>query len=525
MPSAALPQAVVSPDRKGEIIKMNEAATKTETVLEASGISKTFPGVKALDNVGLSLKRGEVLSLVGENGAGKSTLTKILSGLYRTDHNRGSIKLNGEEVRFQNPKEAKQHGLITIFQELTLVKGLSVAENVFLGNLPRTKLGLIDWTTLREKTRKILEEVELDISPDDLAGDLSISRQQMVEIARALTLGAKVIIFDEPTSSLTETEKNVLFKNINTLRDRGVGIIYITHKMDEVFELSDRITVLRDGKNSGDLTTSEAKLDDVISLMIGRVIDDYFHKNEAEKGREIFRAEQLTSPGVFEDISFSVRQGEVVGLYGLVGAGRTEVAETIFGARDHHTGKVFIEENEIRVKDTRDAVRHGIGFVPEDRKEKGVVLKMSCLENMSMAKLPWINRRGFLKEKEEKLIFGEYKEKLSISTPSSQQQVVKLSGGNQQKIVIAKWLCLNPRLLILDEPTRGIDVGSKAEIHKLIAKLAEAGIAVIVISSEMPEIMGVSDRIFTMRQGKISGEFAGDDVTEANLIKAIAHVN
>lgn len=504
---------------------MDESATTTKVVLEASGISKTFPGVKALDDVSISLNEGEVLSLVGENGAGKSTLTKILSGLYRTDHGGGSIKLNGELVRFQNSKEAKDHGLITIFQELSLVKGLTVAENIFLGNLPRTKLGLIDWSELRTKAKDILGEVELDVSPDELVGDLSISRQQMVEIARALTLGAKVIIFDEPTSSLTETEKDVLFKNINTLRKKGVGIIYITHKMDEVFEISDRITVLRDGKNSGNLITSEAKLDDIISLMIGRVIDDYFHKNEAEKGKEILRVEGLSLPGLFEDIGFSVRQGEVVGLYGLVGAGRTEVAETIFGARGQHSGKVFIEDHEVKIRSTGDAVKLGMGFVPEDRKEKGVVLKMSCLENTSIAKLPWLNTYGFLQEKEEKRIFKDYKDKLSISTPSAQQQVVKLSGGNQQKIVIAKWLCLNPRLLILDEPTRGIDVGSKAEIHKLIAKLAETGIAVIVISSEMPEIMGVSDRIVTMRQGRISGEFSGDEITEANLIKAIAHVN
>lgn len=504
---------------------MDTMATTTETVLEAKEISKTFPGVKALDDVSISLKRGEVLALVGENGAGKSTLTKILSGLYKTDNNIGSIKLNGELVNFHNAKEAKESGLITIFQELSLVKGLSVAENIFLGNLPRTKLGLIDWKELNEKTKEILTEVELNATPEEMAGDLSISKQQMVEIARALTLGAKVIIFDEPTSSLTETEKNVLFKNINTLKEKGVGVIYITHKMDEVFELSDRITVLRDGKNSGELKTSEAQLDDVISLMIGRVIDEYFHKNEAEKGKEIIRLEGLTSQGLFEDISFNVHQGEVVGLYGLVGAGRTEVTETIFGARVYQKGKIFVEGKEKKIKDTRDAVKLGIGFVPEDRKEKGVVLKMSCLENTSIAKLPWLNTYGFLQEKEEKRIFKDYKEKLSISTPSARQQVVKLSGGNQQKIVIAKWLCLNPRLLILDEPTRGIDVGSKAEIHKLIAKLAETGIAVIVISSEMPEIMGVSDRIVTMRQGRISGEFSGDEITEGNLIKAIAHVN
>lgn len=504
---------------------MDTRATATETVLEASGISKSFPGVIALDNVSISLNRGEVLALVGENGAGKSTLTKILSGLYKTDHGVGSIKLNGELVHFHNAKEAKDNGLITIFQELSLVKGLSVAENIFLGNLPRTKLGLIDWRTLNKNTKEILTEVELDVSPEDLSGDLSISKQQMVEIARALTLGAKVIIFDEPTSSLTETEKDVLFKNIKTLKAKGVGIIYITHKMDEVFELSDRITVLRDGKNSGNLKTSEVQLDDVISLMIGRIIDEYFHKNTAEKGKEILRIEGLTSYGLFEDISLNVHQGEVVGLYGLVGAGRTEVAETIFGARSYQKGTISLKGKEVKIRSTRDAVKLGIGFVPEDRKEKGLVLKLSCLENTSIAKLPWINTFGYLNEKEERKIFKEYKGKLSISTPSAKQQVVKLSGGNQQKVVIAKWLCLNPSLLILDEPTRGIDVGSKAEIHKLIAKLAEAGIAVIVISSEMPEIMGVSDRIVTMRTGKTSGEFSGDDINERTLIKAIAQIS
>ncbi|NBC28839.1 MAG: ATP-binding cassette domain-containing protein [Spirochaetes bacterium] len=510
---------------------MSGAAVNTEQVqngdiiLEAHQISKTFPGVKALDHVDLTLKRGEVLALVGENGAGKSTLTKILSGIHRANPESEYVKLDGEKVEFRNPHEAKSAGLVTIYQELSLVPGLTVAENIFLGNLPRTKMGFIDWQTLNQRSREIMGELGLEVEPDEIVGNLSISRQQMVEIARALSQGTKVIIFDEPTSSLTENEKDILFENIRRLKAKNVAIIYITHKMDEVFEITDRVAVLRDGKNSGALVTKEAKLDDIIQLMIGRVVDDYFHKNEAEKGQEVLRVEGFTKHGLFEDIGFTVSQGEVVGLYGLVGAGRSEVAETIFGARPLDSGSIYLEGKQVRIRSTRDAVTHGMGFVPEDRKQQGLILQMTCRDNTSIAKLPWINTLGFVDRSQEKAIFDDFKGKLSISTPSPLQRVVKLSGGNQQKIVIAKWMSLNPRLLILDEPTRGIDVGSKAEIHKLIAKLAEAGIAILVISSEMPEIMGVSDRIIAMREGRITGTFEGDQITEANLITAIAHVD
>ena len=501
-----------------------DQAPEGEYVLEAHQISKTFPGVKALDHVDLKLKRGEVLALVGENGAGKSTLTKILSGIHRANPESEHIVLDGERVEFKNSNEAKSHGLVTIYQELSLVPGLTVAENIFLGNLPRTRARLIDWKTLNERAREIMGELGLEVEPDEIVGNLSISRQQMVEIARALSQGTKVIIFDEPTSSLTENEKDILFENIRRLQAKGVAIIYITHKMDEVFEITDRIEVLRDGKNSGGLVTKEAKLDDIIQLMIGRVVDDYFHKNEAEKGKEVLKVDGLTKQGLFEDISFTVSQGEVVGLYGLVGAGRSEVAETIFGARPLDSGTIYLNGEPIRIRSTKDAVTHGMGFVPEDRKQQGLILQMTCRDNTSIAKLPWINTAGFVDRSQEKSIFEDFKGKLSISTPSPLQRVVKLSGGNQQKIVIAKWMSLNPKLLILDEPTRGIDVGSKAEIHKLIARLAEAGIAILVISSEMPEIMGVSDRIIAMREGRVTGTFEGDAITEENLITAIAHV-
>lgn len=498
-------------------------SNQQEYILETKSISKTFPGVKALDNVSIQVKPGEVLAVVGENGAGKSTLMKTLVGLHKPDTGSGDIILDGEKVSFHDPLDAKKSGLIIIFQELSLVKELSVAENIYLGNLPRGGLGTIDWKTLNEKTREILDKMELDIEPAELIARLSIGRQQMVEIARALSVGAKVVIFDEPTSSLTTAEKDILFKNIRRLKENNVAVIYITHKMDEVFEITDRIAVLRDGKNRGVLTTKEANLEDVTQLMIGRVLDDYFHKNEAEKGKEILRLDGLTKENLFKDISFHVREGEVVGLYGLVGAGRSEVVETIFGARQEDAGDIYLNGKKRKIKSTRDAVTCGIGLVPEDRKLQGLVLKMSCKENITLAKLPLLTKNGFVDNKQEMQLYREYKDKLSIATPSHEQKVVNLSGGNQQKIVIGKWMSLAPRLFILDEPTRGIDVGSKAEIHKLIAKLAESNLAVLVISSEMPEIMGICDRIITMREGKVSGEFSGDDITEENLIKAIAH--
>lgn len=495
-----------------------------QVILEVNNFSKTYPGVKALSNVNLKVNKGEVLALVGENGAGKSTLMKALAGVHKTDPGSGDMILDGKVVTFDNSLEAKKAGLILIFQELSLVSELSVAENIFLGDLPKTRMGLIDWKTLNRKTNEIMEELELEIRAEDLVGDLSISKQQMVEIARALSLGAKVVIFDEPTSSLTESEKKILFKNIRKLKKKDVSIIYITHKMDEVFEITDRIEVLRDGQNTGSLVTADVKLEDITQLMIGRVLDDYFHKNEAVKGDEVLRVEDLSLAGQFENISFSVRKGEVVGLYGLVGAGRSEVCETIFGARSPDSGKIFLNGKELSIRSTELAVKHGIGFVPEDRKEQGLVLKMTCKENISLAKLPWIKQKGFLDTSKEMELYDEYKKKLSISTPGHYQKVINLSGGNQQKIVIAKWLSMNPKLLILDEPTRGIDVGSKAEIHKLIAKAAESGYAVVVISSEMPEIMGVSDRIITMRSGRTTGEYSGNEVTEVGLLNAIAHV-
>ena len=495
-----------------------------ECLLEMKNVNKTFPGVKALVNANLTLNYGEVLALCGENGAGKSTLMKVLAGIYHPDDDKTEIIYQGKHVRYRNTMEAKKDGIILIFQELSLVKDLSVAENIYLGSLPM-KRGVVDWRQLNADAAKVLKELECDIDPKTTIASLPIAQQQLVEIARGIALGAKILILDEPTSSLTEKEIASLFKNVRQLKSQGVGIIYITHKMDEVFEISDKVLVYRDGQPTGYFKTRDIKLGDIVQSMIGRTLDNYYHKSKAIPGDEVLRVEGLSVNGVFSNISFSVKKGEVLGLYGLVGAGRTEIVETIFGVRKPTKGSIFLNGKRIRIKNSVEAVKHRIGFVSENRKEEGLILGMTCRENISLAKLPWIQKFGFVDINATFAIYNEYKEKLNISSPSSEQKVLNLSGGNQQKVVIGKWMCIAPDLLILDEPTRGIDVGSKAEIHKLIAELAESGIAIVVISSEMPEIMGISNRLVTITQGEISAIFEEGEITEQDIINAITIKN
>lgn len=494
--------------------------SKNEFVLQMKNINKTFPGVKALNGACLDLRYGEVLALCGENGAGKSTLMKCLSGVYQPDPDSGEILYQGKPVRYHSPIEAKNDGIVLIFQELSLVMDLSVAENIYLGSLPM-KRGRVDWKKLYADTQVVLDKLVCPASPKDAISSLPIAQQQMIEIARGIALGAKVLILDEPTSSLTEREKNYLFDIIRKLQSEGVGIVYISHKMDEIFEISNRVLVFRDGQPTGQFNTKDIVLDDIVQAMIGRTLDGYFHKCKAQPGEEVLRVEGLTLKGVYKDINFNVHRREVVGFYGLVGAGRSEIMETIFGVRKPDSGAIYMNGKLSTIRNSVDAVKNKIGFVTENRKEQGLVLDKSCRENISLAKLPWISKCGFVDERATHEIYKEYHDKMRISSPSSEQQIVYLSGGNQQKVVIGKWLTLEPDLLILDEPTRGIDVGSKSEIHKLIADLAESGMAVIVISSEMPEIMGVSNRIYTIAQGLITAEFQGDEITEENLIKAI----
>jgi len=495
---------------------------ENDITLEANCISKSFPGVKALDQIDFSIRKGEVHALVGENGAGKSTLMKILSGIYTPDEGEGSIIFQGNTVNYQNPIQALNDGIILIHQELSLVQELTVAENIFLGHLPLKTFGRVEWKELFDNTERIIAQLKCDFKPSDLVSTLSIAYQQMVEIGRALSREVKLIFFDEPTASLTDSEVKILFENIQDLKAKGTAIVYISHKMDEIFKISDRITVMRDGRKTGTLKTPETSRDEVISLMIGRELKDLFQTTEKNIGKEVLRVENLSRDNYVKDVSFNIRSGEVLGLYGLVGAGRSETAEAIFGIVQKDGGKIFLDEKEVAISNPKKAVTLGLGLVPEDRKVQGLILGMACDDNLTLPRLDNMHQFGFLKNSIQNDLFREYAEKLSISTPGPKQLVGKLSGGNQQKIVIGKWISMNPKLLILDEPTRGIDVGSKAEIHRLIDQMASEGIAVLVISSEMPEIIGVSDRIITMREGRVTDEFFRGDITEEKLIRACA---
>lgn len=498
--------------------------TNESNVLVLKGISKAFSGIKAVDNVDLDIRKGEVHALLGENGAGKSTLMKIIYGIYSRDD--GDIFYQGQKVDIQSPLDAKKNGIVFVQQEISIVPELSVAENIFLGSSPVKSLNRVDWKKLRECSRKILDELKCNFSENEITANLTIAQQQMVEIARALAFNPNLIIFDEPTSSLTEQEKQVLFENIREQKAKGIGIIYISHRMDEIFEISDRITVLRDGKKTGTLLTSETNAKEITKLMIGRDIVEEFQKNCVQTGEEKLKLEGLTQKGFFEDISFTLRKGEVLGLYGLIGAGRSEVAEAIFGLRQPDSGKIYINQKEQRIPNSKKAVKLGIGFVPEDRKKHGFIGTMSCRKNLSLAKLFKMKKYGFIDNKNEASIFKNYQEKLAIKTSSPEKLIINLSGGNQQKIVIAKWMANNPQILILDEPTRGIDVGSKSQVHHLIRKMAEEGLAVLVISSEMPEIIRVCDRIITMYNGNITSELCNNQLTEHDLVcGAIGQIN
>lgn len=494
--------------------------THANPVLRVENITKTFPGVKALDDVSFDVRAGEVHALVGENGAGKSTLMKVLAGLYRPDQ--GSISYLDQRVEMVSPLDARLKGILLIHQELSLSPELSVAENIYLGAWPTNAFGVLQKGKLRKNAQTALDALRCDFGPDTRVGELSIARQQMVEIARAQAFNANVVIFDEPTASLTDIEKERLFETIRDLRTRGKGVVYISHKMDEIFEITDRITILRDGQVQGTLETATSSLEQITRMMIGRDLDAYFHRAKSKFGEEILRVEGLHKQKLYSDVGFSVRSGEVLGLYGLVGAGRSEVAETIFGIRKADAGKLYWLGKGIPFPTPRQAIQLGMSLVPESRKEQGLVLGMGGRENMTLPHLRDYAVSGVMSVARELETYRRYRETLDIRTTGPEQQVSTLSGGNQQKIVLAKWLCANPKFIILDEPTRGIDIGSKSAIHKLIAGLAEEGLAVIVISSEMPEVLGVSHRVLAMAEGEIVGEYSGVNQTEENLIAAVS---
>lgn len=496
--------------------------TEQTQALRLEGIVKTFPGVRALDGVSFSVMPGEVHALMGENGAGKSTLMKVLGGIYQPDE--GAIVVSEEPVVMTSPLQAKSKGIVFIHQELSLAEELSVAENIYLGELPRKSFGRVDWATLYAKTDAILEKLKVGFNAKTLVGDLSIANQQMVEIARALTVDAKAVIFDEPTASLTDAEKVVLFDVIADLKAHGVGIIYISHRMEEIFKITDRISVLRDGSYRGTVNTAETDEESVTQLMIGRKLDLSRNESQHELGGVALEVRDLSCGDLYRKVNFEVRRGEVVGFYGLVGAGRTEIAETLFGLREPSGGSILLDGEETRIQSPADAIARGISLVPEDRKGQGLVLGMNCRDNMTLPQVDDLKAGPFVAEGSEVAIFDQYRDRLDIRTPGWKQLVGNLSGGNQQKIVIGKWLSMHPNVLIVDEPTRGIDVGSKSEIHNLIRELAAQGYAVIVISSEMPEVLHVSDRIVAMYSGRIIRTFTSDEVTEDNLIQAISGI-
>lgn len=487
------------------------------SLLELRDITKSFPGVRALENVHFDLRPGEVHALVGENGAGKSTLVKILSGVYQPD--RGEIWLNGARVRILNPAHAQVLGFSPVHQELQLEPYLSVAENIFLGRQPTGRLGIVDHRRMHHEARRLLGSLGVTIDPAAPLESLSIAQRQIVAIARAVLSTARVIIFDEPTSSLTDRETALLFEMISKLRETGIGIIYISHRIEEIFRLCDRVTVLRDGHFIATKSVATTNRLEVIGFMIGRDISDLFRKEVAPIGEIVLEVRGLSKRGVLQDISFSLRRGEIVGLAGLVGAGRTDLVRAIFGDTTFDFGEIVVTGKTILGhRSPRRAIRAGIALVPEDRKEQGLVLGLSVRQNISLATLPVLSRLTFISGSEEKRLARSYVEMLTIKTPSIDQKTLYLSGGNQQRVVVAKWLATRPKVLIVDEPTRGIDVRAKASIHGLLCDLAKQGVAILMISSDLPEILAMSDRILVMHRGRITAELSAQEATQEAIM-------
>lgn len=484
---------------------------KGKNILVLSNINKEFPGVKACTDISFSVEKGEVHALVGENGAGKSTLMKILSGAYKKDS--GYIWFDGEEVDITSPKEAEKLGISIIYQELNLINRISIAENVFLGRAPQ-KNGIIQWKKMHQDAKALFDSFDVELDVTKVVRDLSLAQQQIVEIFKAVSINAKVVIMDEPTSSLTDNETQVLFRIINNLKSKGISVIFITHRLDEVFKIADRLTVLRDGCLIGTEKVKDINKRKLIKMMIGRELKQQFPKKEAKISEECFRVENISDGVRVKDVSFSVRKGEILGFAGLVGAGRTDLMRLIFGVDKRTSGKVFINNVEVDITRPRQAVIKRIGFVTENRKEEGLFLRLPVKDNIVSVAIDKIKSFKILDFNKEKKFCEKYIKDLSIHTPSIHQPVVFLSGGNQQKVVLAKWLLSDSAIMILDEPTRGIDVGAKREIFEIMNQLAAQGKAIIFISSEMEEILGVSDRVIVMHEGEIAGEVAKENFSE-----------
>ena len=488
-----------------------------KNILKVENIYKTFPGTKALKDVSLELAEGEVHAIVGENGAGKSTLMNILSGVLQADKG-GKIFFYDKEVKFNFPREAQEKGVGFVHQELSLCPHVSVAENIFMGRAPKNKFGNINFKKLYQKTTEILSLFDSDIKASEIVKNLNVSERQIVEIAKALSLNCKILILDEPTSSLTSIESEKLFKVIRSIKKKNIGILYISHRLEEIFKVCDRVTILRDGFKINSFAVDKTSSEILIENMVGREINNFYPEKSKFTEQVIMSVSKFNKKGVFEDINFNLKKGEILGFAGLIGAGRTEVARAICGIDTFDGGEVFIEGKKVKINSYNSTIELGLGYITEDRKNQGLFLKMNVRENISAASLQKVTKNMLIKKDLERINSNKLIEKINIKVSNIEQKMNSLSGGNQQKVLFAKWLNINPRIIIMDEPTRGIDVGAKAEMHRMIRELAESGIGVIIISSELPEIIGMCDRVIVMHEGKITGEVSNDNITEKNIL-------
>ncbi|MGE5581626.1 MAG: sugar ABC transporter ATP-binding protein [Bacillota bacterium] len=492
-----------------------------DVLLSIEGITKTFPGVKALDKVDLIVKAGEVHALVGENGAGKSTLMNVISGVFPPDQ--GKMVFMGKPYRPANPRQAQEIGIGFVHQEMALCAHLSVSENVYIGRMPKFSLKMVDFKQADQKTKLLLKEFNIDLNPRKTVQELNIASQQVVEIVKALSLDCRLLILDEPTSSLTEKETESLFAIIKKLKSKGIGVLYISHRLAEVFRICDRVTIFRDGRYIQTKNIADTNPEEIITLMVGRSIKNLYPEKSTQKGKELLRVEGLSKQGRFSNVSFTVREGEILGFAGLVGAGRTEVARAVCGIDSYDQGSIYLDGARTKFDFYAEAIKSKLAYVTEDRKNQGLFLKMPITRNISVAVIDRLTKRMLIKTRDEREISNKFITKLRIKTPGLEQLIANLSGGNQQKVMLAKWLATDPKILFMDEPTRGIDVGAKTEIHNLLRELSKQGIGIVMISSELPEIIGMSDRVLVMNEGMVAGELEGDDITEENIMRLAAH--
>lgn len=492
-------------------------------ILALDGVTKTFPGVKALSEVSLKLYPGQVTALVGENGAGKSTVVKILTGIYQPDG--GSILVDGMQIQFPTPQTAADAGITAIHQETVLFDELSVAENIFIGHAPRGRFGLIDWSETERRSAEILTGIGAEIDPSTKLRDLGIANKHLVAISRALSIDARVVIMDEPTAALSHKEIEELYELVEKLKMQGKAILFISHKFDEIFRIPDRYTVFRDGQLIGDGLIKDVSEATLVTMMVGRDVNQIYPNRNSNIGEDILTVEGYSHPTEFADIGFALRKGEILGFYGLVGAGRSEFMQSLFGITKPSSGGVRVDGTEVLISSPADAVSNGIVYVPEDRGKQGAITDLPIFQNVTLPSLGRTSKNGFLRLAEEFKLAREYTERLDLRAASLDTNAGKLSGGNQQKVVIAKWLATQPKVIILDEPTKGIDIGSKAAVHEFMAELASQGLAVIMVSSEIPEILGMSDRVIVMREGRMAAELTGDDLTPETLVRHAAGIN